>query len=168
LDYETLSRDTSMLGKEMDAWIGSLPAGDGAGVEGHVEGGFVGAIHGENKLTLHARALHIAPPTLTLLNLTTQLSSAQKILSTRLLEARAPLKALREVEQQINDRQVRLNEMEKRFAKKGGSAGVTEVDGLREEIRELSLGVGEKREEALVRSEKAVWEAYAEVSPGLG
>jgi hypothetical protein len=112
--------------------------------------------------------LHIAPPTLTLLNLTTQLSSAQKILSTRLLEARAPLKALREVEQQINDRQVRLNEMEKRFAKKGGSAGVTEVDGLREEIRELSLGVGEKREEALVRSEKAVWEAYAEVSPGLG
>lgn len=112
--------------------------------------------------------MHIAPPTLTLLNLTTQLSSAQKILSTRLLEARAPLKALREVEQQINDRQVRLNEMEKRFAKKGGSAGVAEVDGLREEIRELSLGVGEKREEALVRSEKAVWEAYAEVSRESG
>lgn len=31
-----------MLGKEMDAWVGSLPAGDGAGVEGHVEGGVVG------------------------------------------------------------------------------------------------------------------------------
>lgn len=42
MDYETLSRDTSMLGKEMDAWVGSLPAGDGAGVEGHVEGGVIG------------------------------------------------------------------------------------------------------------------------------
>ena len=101
---------------------------------------------------------------MTLLNLTTQLSSAQKILSTRLLDARAPLKALREIEQQVDERQIRLKEMEKRFAKKGGSAGVTEVDALREEIRELSLGLGEKREEALVRSEKAAWEAYAEVS----
>lgn len=122
----------------------------------------------DTRSDLVRRIFLIAPPTLTLLNLTTQLSSAQKILSTRLLEARAPLKALREVEQQINDRQVRLNEMEKRFAKKGGSAGVAEVDGLREEIRELSLGVGEKREEALVRSEKAVWEAYAEVSRESG
>ena len=108
-----------------------------------------------------------APPTLTLLNLTTQLSSAQKILSTRLLDARAPLKALREIEQQVDERQIRLKEMEKRFAKKGGSAGVAEVDALREEIRELSLGLGEKREEALVRSEKAAWEAYAEVSRSI-
>lgn len=43
LDYETLSRDTAMLGKEMDTWVSSLPAGDGAGVQGHVEGGVVGA-----------------------------------------------------------------------------------------------------------------------------
>ena len=103
-----------------------------------------------------------AAPTSTLLNLTNQLSSAQKILSTRILDARAPLKALREVEQQINDRQIRLKEMEKRSAKRGTI--VDEVEALRAEIQELSMGIGEKREEALVRSEKAVWEAQAEVS----
>ena len=42
MDYDTLSRDTSMLAKEVDGWVKSIPAGDGAGVEGHVEGGVVG------------------------------------------------------------------------------------------------------------------------------
>ena len=31
-----------MLAKEVDGWVRSIPAGDGAGVEGHVEGGVVG------------------------------------------------------------------------------------------------------------------------------
>ena len=31
-----------MLAKEVDGWVKSIPAGDGAGVEGHVEGGVVG------------------------------------------------------------------------------------------------------------------------------
>ena len=42
MDYETLSRDTAMLGKEMDGWVSSLPVGDGAGAQGHVEAGIVG------------------------------------------------------------------------------------------------------------------------------
>ena len=31
-----------MLGKEMDGWVSSLPVGDGAGAQGHVEAGIVG------------------------------------------------------------------------------------------------------------------------------
>jgi DNA repair ATPase RecN len=103
-----------------------------------------------------------AEPTLTLLNLTTQLSSIQKILSTRLLDSRTHLKSLREIEQGINEKQIRLKELEKRHAKNESLAG--EVEKLRYEIKESSYGLGEKRGDGFKKSEKAVWEAYTEVS----
>lgn len=90
------------------------------------------------------------------------MSSVQKILSTRLIEARAPLKALREVEQQLDERQIRLKDMQKHAGKKG--SGPEDIDMLTKEIHELSLGIGEKREEAIERTERLIWEAYGEVS----
>lgn len=48
-----------------------------------------------------------APPTQTLYGLTHQLSSLHKLLSTRLLEARTPLKDLRNLQTEIEDREVK-------------------------------------------------------------
>jgi hypothetical protein len=53
LDYDTLSRDTALLGREMDGWVKSLPVGDTVTHEGVKEGPVVAASGGlyEGKLS---------------------------------------------------------------------------------------------------------------------
>jgi hypothetical protein len=50
---------------------------------------------------------YAAPPSQTLYGLTHQLSSLHKLLSTRLLDARTPLKELRNLQTEIEDREVK-------------------------------------------------------------
>jgi hypothetical protein len=56
---------------------------------------------------LFTEVLFTAPPTQTLYGLTHQLSSLHKLLSTRLLDARTPLKELRNLQTEIEDREVK-------------------------------------------------------------
>jgi ribosomal protein S13 len=104
------------------------------------------------------------------------------------MDARAPLKSLRDLELEIESRQTkyvctclasilrpltlvclaspfrRIKELDAQNRKKPQEQVVSQMEAIGAEIRELSLGLNEKRAEAVKEGQERIWEAYGEVS----
>ncbi|KAJ9127520.1 hypothetical protein QFC24_000929 [Naganishia onofrii] len=168
LDHDTLSRDLTLLAKEQEGWLKSM-----AIQPTPVPGGAVVADNASviSETTSAAAAIYDAPPTQTLYGLTHQLSSLHKLLSTKLLDARTPLKDLRNLQTDIEDREARLREASKKHTKASSTTVAVDMEEqmerLQAEIKELSYGLKGKREDAAKLGQRKVWEGYEEFAKGL-
>lgn len=176
LDHDTLSRDMFTLAQDTDAWVKDLPVvsvggggGGSGGGGGFGGGGFGGDVSMDEpgKGRLDGVSIFAAPCTATLLNLTNQLGSLHKILSTRLLEARAPVKSLRDLETEIENRESKLKHAQTQNIRKPDQSLVIQIEQIQNEIKHLETGRDQKMIEAVKDSQQKTWEAYEEFAKNL-
>ncbi|GHJ86802.1 hypothetical protein NliqN6_3204 [Naganishia liquefaciens] len=145
LDHDTLSRDLTLLAKEQDGWLRSLsPHGMPAVAEGTTS------------------------DTASIASATTAVDAAlyEGESNTRLLDARTPLKELRNLQTEIEDRESKLRDTTKKHHKASSTTTAVDLEEqmerLQAEIKELSYGLKGKREDAAKFGQRKVWDSYEE------
>jgi len=83
------------------------------------------------------------------------------------MDARAPLKSLRDLELEIESRQTKIKELDAQNRKKPQEQVVSQMEAIGAEVRELSMGLSEKRAEAVKDGQERIWEAYGEFARNL-